>query len=130
MNNGYFNFTYQNNSRISVLKKIRARGNIINDRNSWESKKNVIKHLNYSKEQIIELAYRIEAHESCVLFDKDKQANVNCIIEENPQEFLQKLITLCHFLFFMLGISDKLIMPQTLFENYWQKVCKLERTGT
>ena len=123
--NDFFNFIYQNdNSCIKVLGNIRKHNNIINDLNSWGYNKKFIMHIlskEYSKQQLIELTKQIESQKTCLLFDKNKHGDVNFILLEVPQEFLLKLITLCHIMLFMLGISDKLVLDQTLFESYWQE---------
>ena len=121
--NGYFNFLLIGpNSRIKVLRNIRKHKNIILDKTTWNAYRTPIMPFlfeHYTHQQIKILCQDIEAQRQCLMFDKTDKEKVNFILQEEPRKFLQKLITLCHIQLFMLGLNDKLILSETLFNSYW-----------
>jgi hypothetical protein len=121
--NGFFHFVYNGeNSRIKVLRNIKAHNNIIHDKSTFSSKCKFIvpKMLDlFSISELNEITAQIDRHESVILFDLSEKQKLSFLLIENPLLLAKKILTLCHVQMFILGLNEKLIISQELFKTYW-----------
>ena len=122
--NGFFNFlTSGENSRIKVLRNVRAHNNVIMNLRAFNTHINRLSPIlqqELTRAELRKLGERVRDQEEVLLFDMNKKNIVNFILRENPLLFLKKLITLCHILLYMLGLNKRIILSREIFQNYWQ----------
>ena len=123
--NGFFNFVLSgDNTRVKVLRNMRAHDNVIVDKQTWNANiqriASVINDL-YTLEEVRQLEEDVCQYKKIILYDQNDKDTVSFMIIEEPGEFLRKLITLCHIQIFALGLNKNLVLSRRVFQNYWMK---------